>query len=108
MRTFETFVGVLAIGAAFAVTPALAFDGSKADDADAAIAGPVAPPLTVPHDAVPRPPADVPSAPPVKAAPTASEAFRSGAHWLKAGDRRKAVVSLEYAAENGHPLAQWK
>src|SRR5262249_28426518 len=35
-------------------------------------------------------------------------AFRSGAHWLKAGDTVKAVNSLEYAAEKGHALAQWK
>ena len=36
------------------------------------------------------------------------EAFRSGAHWLKAGETVKAVNSLEYAAEKGHALAQWK
>ena len=36
------------------------------------------------------------------------EAFRSGAHWLKAGEKAKAVHSLEYAAEKGHALAQWK
>ena len=55
-----------------------------------------------------RPPADVPGAPPLKALPTPSEAFRSGARWLKTGDTQKAVQSLEYAADNGHPLAQWK
>jgi hypothetical protein len=47
-------------------------------------------------------------APPHAAPETAMEAFRSGAHWLKLGEKHKAVVSLEYAAENGHPLAQWK
>ena len=36
------------------------------------------------------------------------QAFRSGAHWLKAGEKAKAVHSLEYAAEKGHALAQWK
>ncbi len=36
------------------------------------------------------------------------EAFRSGANWLKAGETVKAVNSLEYAAEKGHALAQWK
>ncbi len=36
------------------------------------------------------------------------DAFRSGAKWLKAGDTAKALHSLEYAAEQGHPLAQWK
>ena len=39
---------------------------------------------------------------------TPVEAFRSGAQWLKAGDTVKAVNSLEYAAEKGHALAQWK
>jgi exopolysaccharide production negative regulator len=43
-----------------------------------------------------------------KAAPTPTEAFRSGAHWLKLGETAKAVHSLEYAADNGHALAQWK
>jgi TPR repeat protein len=39
---------------------------------------------------------------------TPMEAFRSGAHWLKAGEKVKALHSLEYAAEKGHALAQWK
>jgi hypothetical protein len=60
--------------------PAMAFDGTKATTAMAA----AAPPLT------------------------AMEAFRSGAQWLKAGEKAKAIHSLEYAAEKGHPLAQWK
>src|ERR1700754_4428585 len=36
------------------------------------------------------------------------EAFRSGAQALKIGETDKAVTSLQYAAEAGHPLAQWK
>jgi TPR repeat protein len=39
---------------------------------------------------------------------TPMEAFRSGAQALKTGDTEKAVISLQYAAENGHALAQWK
>lgn len=39
---------------------------------------------------------------------TPVQAFRSGAHWLKAGEPAKAVHSLEYAAEKGHAIAQWK
>jgi TPR repeat protein len=38
---------------------------------------------------------------------TPMEAFRYGAATLKT-DKAKAVSSLEYAAENGHPMAQWK
>jgi TPR repeat protein len=36
------------------------------------------------------------------------EAFRSGAEALRAGEKAKAVSSLQYAAEQGHALAQWK
>ena len=39
---------------------------------------------------------------------TPTQAFRSGAHWLMTGHKTKAIHSLEYAAEKGHPLAQWK
>ncbi len=39
---------------------------------------------------------------------TPMEAFRSGAHWLKSGETAKGIHSLEYAAEQGHTLAQWK
>jgi len=36
------------------------------------------------------------------------EAFVSGTQLLRTGDTAKAVTSLQYAAENGHALAQWK
>jgi TPR repeat protein len=39
---------------------------------------------------------------------TAPEAFRSGTEALQAGDASKAVSSLQYAAEQGHAVAQWK
>jgi len=60
MRIAETFFRVIAVGAALAAAPALAFDGSKSD-------------------------ATVAAAPPI----TAGQAFRSGAHWLKAGETAK-------------------
>jgi len=105
MQIVETLLRALVIGAGFLAAPAMAFDGSQTDDAIAApvVAGPIAP-LPTPL----RPPADVPIAPALKPPLTPSEAFRSGAHWLKAGQTHKAVVSLEYAAEKGHPLALWK
>src|ERR1700674_1505337 len=46
-----------------------------------------------------KPPGDPPS--PV-------EAFRSGTQALRAGEKAKAVTSLQYAAEQGHPFAQWQ
>jgi TPR repeat protein len=36
------------------------------------------------------------------------EAFRSGAKAWQDGEKAKAVTSLQYAAEQGHPLAQWQ
>jgi TPR repeat protein len=39
---------------------------------------------------------------------TAVEAFRSGARALMQGKTDAALTALQYAAENGHPLAQWK
>jgi uncharacterized protein len=79
MRILETFLGAALLGAALLAAPAIAFDGSKSKDVLAA------------------------------ASPTsAMEAFRSGAKLLKSGDTAKALHSLQYAAEQGHPLAQWK
>jgi exopolysaccharide production negative regulator len=101
MRISDTIPRALVIAACLSAAPAFAFDGTRSEDSGVA---PVSAPAT---DAL-RPPADVPNAPRLKALPTPSEAFRTGAHWLKAGDTEKAVQSLEYAAENGHPLAQWK
>ncbi|MEP7031531.1 MAG: tetratricopeptide repeat protein [Pseudolabrys sp.] len=76
LRAIALSVGLMA------AAPALAFDGTKSDNAVAA-----------PSPAMPA---------------TAMEAFRSGAHQLKSGETAKAVHSLEYAAEKGHALAQWK
>jgi TPR repeat protein len=98
MRIPETASRALLVAACLWAAPALAFDGTKSETAAAT---PVAPTIAL------KAPADLPSVVlPLKQTP--SEAFRSGAHWLKAGDTEKAVHSLEYAAEAGHPLAQWK
>jgi TPR repeat protein len=109
MRTVETLLRVSVTAACLMAGPALAFDGSKTDAKASPTPPDVAalPPAQQPDGQL-RPPADIPNVGTPKAPLTASEAFRSGAHWLKEGDTRKAVVSLKYAAENGHPLAQWK
>jgi len=86
MRTADA-LRIAVIGAGiFAAAPALAFDGSKSNDA---VAAPVAVPI-------------------VPAPLTPGEAFRFGTEWFKHGDKVKAVQTLEYAAEKGHLLAQWK
>jgi hypothetical protein len=89
-------------------------------------AGAVAPAAAIPNAALPRPRAPVPvlSAPDsatlnrplppptafaAPAAPIAPfEALRSGTRALKDGQKQKALVSLEYAAEQGMVAAQWK
>lgn len=86
MRIFESLLRALVMGTAGAcllaapgVMPALALDGSKSDNALAS----------------------VPTVTPM-------EAFRSGARSLKSGETSKGINSLEYAAEKGHAMAQWK
>ena len=39
---------------------------------------------------------------------TPLEAFQSATQALKTGETAKAVSSLQYAAEGGHPVAQWQ
>src|ERR1700731_3553262 len=39
---------------------------------------------------------------------TPGEAFLSGTQALRAGDTKAGIHALEYAAENGHALAEWK
>ena len=66
--------------ACFTLAPAFAFDGT-------------------------RTPADVkPAVPQV----SPREAFVSGAQSLRAGEKEKGLSALQYAAEQGHALAQWK
>ncbi|MFG1462918.1 tetratricopeptide repeat protein [Xanthobacter sp. DSM 24535] len=72
-------------------TPALAFDGNAQSD------------HTVPEQLTP--PANVPGSPGVR---PVDEAFRSGAQALRLGQTAKGVDALRYAAEQGHPAAQWK
>jgi len=40
--------------------------------------------------------------------PSPADAFRTGTQALLAGDTRQGVSALEYAASNGHAVAQWK
>lgn len=53
-----------------------------------------------------QPAAPTPAA--AAAGPTPFQAFRTGTELLKSGDMDKALAELRYAAEQGHPLAQWK
>ncbi len=110
MRTAETLLHVAVTAACLMAAPAFAFDGSVTDGHATPHPPEVAslPPAQQPDGAALRPPADIPNVPAAEQHLTAAQAFRTGARWLKEGDTQKAVSSLEYAAENGHPIAQWK
>jgi TPR repeat protein len=67
------------------------------------------PTVAVPTVAVPNAPmSGTLRGPEIKHGLTAVEAFRSGAQALRAGDAETGLRALEFAAENGHAIAQWK
>jgi hypothetical protein len=47
-------------------------------------------------------------APATSSSAVASDAFRAGTRLYYQGDRKQAIEQLRRAAENGHPIAQWK
>jgi len=49
-----------------------------------------------------------PPVPPTTARLGAEDSFRAGTRLYYAGDRKGAIEQLRKAAENGHPIAQWK
>lgn len=71
---------IVLICACFTLAPAFAFDGTRTPSNVKPV---------VPHVS-PR------------------EAFVSGAQSLRAGEKEKGLSSLQYAAEQGHAMAQWK
>jgi TPR repeat protein len=126
MRISEGLARVVVAGLVLGLAPAYPLDGTPSDGVPPVnldrVTTPVAPPvildrrtvparptLAAPSRAldVPRPPAAVPSAA-GRTPLTPVEAFRSGTQALRDGEKEKAVTSLQYAAEQGHALAQWK
>ncbi|HET9902396.1 MAG TPA: tetratricopeptide repeat protein [Xanthobacteraceae bacterium] len=91
MRTFDCIALGFMLAAGLAAAPAFALDGPQPSK-----------PLTGQALALDGRPA------PANAPLTAFEAFRSGAQALRAGDTKKGITALEYAAERGHTAAQWK
>ena len=88
MRTFRVIAAVAAVGFAFGVEPTHSLDGSPSPNA---IGGGGANTTTA---------AVVP--------PTAGDAYRNAAEALKSGEKSRAVMSLQYAAEHGHGFALWQ
>ncbi|HYW60239.1 MAG TPA: tetratricopeptide repeat protein [Xanthobacteraceae bacterium] len=133
MRTYDRLIAVALLAAGLGLTSAIAFEGTGARDGAAPTvnAAPVPPgAVTAPALAPASPAMPVPSlAPPsspggtipgAMRAPdlkrgltpgdrlTPAEAFRSGTQALQAGDIKTGLRALEYAAQNGHAIAQWK
>jgi exopolysaccharide production negative regulator len=119
MRTSDELARVIVIALGLGLGPTVALDGTPSDgpaavSIDRVTATPGAPAASVAVPTrgidVPRSSAALPGAAPASRAPMLSpvEAFRSGTQALRAGEKAKAVTSLQYAAEQGHALAQWK
>ena len=132
MRISDGFVRIVAVSAGLALAaPAFALDGGRPPVPPAPIPGarlagppPPVPPAAIPNSraaapavAIERPRAPVAPPPslvldgrrmPSELQVTPVEAFRSGAAALRAGQTALAVTSLQYAAEQGHAIAQWK
>jgi TPR repeat protein len=120
MRISDRLIAVALLGAG--VVSAFAFEGSGGRDGMApAVSVDVvprsamsAPAVAVPTVAVPTvvvpnaPMSGTLRAPEFKRGLTPVEAFRSGAQALRAGDAQTGLRALEFAAENGHAIAQWK
>ena len=80
MRTSERIIVALMVGASSIALPAFAFDGSPVNQD--------------------------PVVPVVSGQPGAAAALKKGAQG--AGAQDSSFIALQYAAEGGHPVAQWK
>ena len=78
MRTFDRTIAALMFGTALVAAPAFAFDGAPVNQRDTAIPVLSGPPATVSKKQLPATP------------------------------EQDSLKALQYAAEDGHPVAQWK
>jgi TPR repeat protein len=105
MRISDHILRVVLFAAGFGLASAFAFDGTRTPGDIAPAVGEVLPRGSAGTAAV----AGALHAPnPLLGNPTSSEAFQSGTRALRAGDTKNGVNALEYAAANGHTVAQWK
>jgi len=105
MRISNVIVSAAVVGLAVWLepSPSLSLDGTPSPNAAA-----VPPPATLssaPDTAVSVPKASLaPSNSPL----SPSDAFRRATEALKAGERKNALTSLQYAADHGHGVALWQ
>ena len=86
MRTFSLLASAGLIAATFGIEPTRSLDGSPSPSSFGGSAQPAV--------------AAMPSTP--------NDAFRSATDALKAGEKSRAVTSLQYAADHGHGFAAWQ
>ena len=86
MRTSKRTIVALVLGAAVLAVPALAFDGAPVNQAPASGQPPPSTPTTLNSSTLKKP---------VSPAPIPDGSLNS-------------LLALQYAAEDGHPIAQWK
>lgn len=116
MRISEACI-VAVVGFGLVPAPALAFDGAQGTAPAPMLSldaprGALMPPAPVPsldtsRTAVPPPPGSAADAARPIVPPAAAEGFRCGVHTTRTADK-KALGALQYAAEQGHPAAQWQ
>jgi TPR repeat protein len=119
MRTSNVIMSIGLLGLAIGLSPAVSFDGTRANEGAALPLQSTGPNATnggnplsgaTPLAAVPGAPSPVAplTMPPRSALPTPQEAFRAGTQALRQGKTDQGVMELEYAAEQGVPGAIWK
>jgi TPR repeat protein len=111
MRTSDVAVSIGLLALAVGLSPAISFDGTRTPEGSSIAVPLTAPapdlaPSATPLAVVPAAPLSMPSRPVTPATPI--EAFRSGMEALRQGKTDRAVLDLEYAADQGVPGALWK
>lgn len=106
MRMFRRAALLVGLSSILGLAPALAFESSRGPDGIAPASSVDVYTRSSPQASLA--PGDLQSPPASLRNLTPLEAFRNGAQALRAGDVKTGVVSLEYAAAAGHPIAQWK
>jgi len=129
MRISDRLIPAAIFTVGLGLVSAFGFEGTGPHDGMA----PAAAVDTLPHTGTPAPglvpPMPVPNVAPSHAVPsgantapskpvtrsltpthrlTPGEAFLTGTQALRAGDAKTGIQALEYAAENGHAIAEWK
>jgi TPR repeat protein len=106
MRTFKCVTLVLGLSSILGLSSALAFESGQESNGIAPASSVDVYTRSSPQASLD--PSDLQSPPASLRNLTPFEAFRNGARALRAGDVKRGVVALEYAATSGHPIAQWK